>query len=99
MLYYDSAARTGWRFYGTASVYKEGDLRQQIMKRVVKGEMTRIPTAKATACSSASIRSAATAGSTSFKNAKNKDESRKRKDEISDCWRGRRFEFLSPSCG
>ena len=30
MLYYDSAARTGWRFYGTATVYKEGDLRQQI---------------------------------------------------------------------
>ena len=39
MLYYDSAARTGWRFYGTATILKDGDLRQQIMKRVVKGEI------------------------------------------------------------
>jgi predicted pyridoxine 5'-phosphate oxidase superfamily flavin-nucleotide-binding protein len=46
MLYYDSAARTGWRFYGTATVYKEGDLRQQIMKRVVKGEIDKDPERK-----------------------------------------------------
>ena len=46
MLYYDSAARTGWRFYGTATVYKEGDLRQQIMKRVVKGEIDKDPDRK-----------------------------------------------------
>ena len=46
MLYYDSAARTGWRFYGTATVYKDGDLRQQIMKRVVKGEIDKDPERK-----------------------------------------------------
>lgn len=46
MLYYDGAARTGWRFYGTATVYKEGDIRQQIMKRVVKGEIDKDPDRK-----------------------------------------------------
>lgn len=46
VLYYDSAARTGWRFYGTATVYKEGHLRQQIMKRVVKGEIDKDPERK-----------------------------------------------------
>jgi predicted pyridoxine 5'-phosphate oxidase superfamily flavin-nucleotide-binding protein len=46
MLYYDAAARTGWRFYGTAAVYKEGDLRQQIMKGVVKGELDKDPDRK-----------------------------------------------------
>ena len=46
VLYYDSAARTGWRFYGTATVYKEGHLRQQIMKRVVKCEIDKDPERK-----------------------------------------------------
>ena len=46
VLYYDSAARTGWRFYGTATVYKEGDLRPQIMTRVVKGAIDQDPARK-----------------------------------------------------
>ena len=33
MLYYDGPGRIGWRFYGKASVYKEGDIRQNIRRR------------------------------------------------------------------
>ncbi len=32
--------------YGSATVYKEGDLRQQIMKRVVKGKIDKDPERK-----------------------------------------------------
>jgi hypothetical protein len=36
----------GWRFYGTATVYKDGEIRQQIMRRTVKGELDKDPERK-----------------------------------------------------
>ncbi len=46
MLFYDKENRLGWRFYGTAAVYKDGDIRQQIMRRTVKGELDKDPERK-----------------------------------------------------
>ena len=67
MLFYDKENRLGWRFYGTATVYKDGDIRQQIMRRTVKGELDKDPERKATACSCGSTKFAATAALTSCK--------------------------------
>lgn len=46
MLFYDKENRLGWRFYGSASVHKDGDTRQQIMRRTVKGELDKDPERK-----------------------------------------------------
>ncbi len=46
MLFYDKENRLGWRFYGEATVYKEGDLREKIMARTVKGEIDKDPERK-----------------------------------------------------
>jgi general stress protein 26 len=46
MLYYDKENRLGWRFYGKAMIYKEGEIRQKIMSRVVKGEIDKDPDRK-----------------------------------------------------
>jgi predicted pyridoxine 5'-phosphate oxidase superfamily flavin-nucleotide-binding protein len=46
MLYYDKDNRVGWRFYGTATVYKEGPVREQIMNRVIKAEIDKDPERK-----------------------------------------------------
>jgi general stress protein 26 len=46
MLYYDKDGRVGWRFYGKATVYKEGPVREQIMNRVIKAEIDKDPERK-----------------------------------------------------
>ena len=46
MLYYDQPDRLGWRFYGTATVYKDGEIRQQILQRTVKAETDKDPERK-----------------------------------------------------
>jgi hypothetical protein len=46
MLFYDKENRLGWRFYGTATVHKEGDIRQQIMRRTIKAELDKDPERK-----------------------------------------------------
>lgn len=46
MLYYDGAGRVGWRFYGKATVYKEGEMRQNILKQTVKAELDKDPERK-----------------------------------------------------
>ena len=43
-IYYgDRAARVFWRFYGTATVHKTGEVRDAIMARTVQAEMDRDP--------------------------------------------------------
>lgn len=39
VFYRNPATRLGWRFWGVAEIIKEGDLRQQIMDRVVDFEL------------------------------------------------------------
>ena len=46
MLYYDKENRLGWRFYGKASVYKQGEMREKIMSRVIKPELDKDPERK-----------------------------------------------------
>jgi general stress protein 26 len=46
MLYADVAARVGWRFYGQATLFKEGEMRQRIMERTVKDELDKDPDRK-----------------------------------------------------
>ena len=46
MLFYDKENRLGWRFYGKATIHKDGDIRQQIMRRTVKGELDKDPERK-----------------------------------------------------
>jgi general stress protein 26 len=46
MLYYDGPSRVGWRFYGKATVYKEGEMRQNILKRTIKAEIDKDPERK-----------------------------------------------------
>lgn len=44
--YYDLPARVHWRFSGTATVHKDGAIREQIMARTVKAELDRDPERK-----------------------------------------------------
>jgi hypothetical protein len=46
MFYYDKDGRVGWRFYGKATIYKEGPVREQIMNRVIKAEIDKDPERK-----------------------------------------------------
>lgn len=46
MLYADLPARVGWRFYGKATIYKDGEMRQKIMDRTIKDELDRDPDRK-----------------------------------------------------
>lgn len=46
MLYFDSTARVGWRFYGKATLYKEGEMREKIMGRTIKDELDKDPERK-----------------------------------------------------
>ncbi len=46
MLYFDPEARVGWRFYGQATLYKEGEMRQRIMERTIKDELDKDPDRK-----------------------------------------------------
>lgn len=43
VLYRDPAKRLGWKFFGAAAVHQEGELREQVMARVVKPELDRDP--------------------------------------------------------
>jgi hypothetical protein len=36
----------GWRFYGQATLFKEGEMRQRIMERTVKDELDKDPDRK-----------------------------------------------------
>jgi hypothetical protein len=46
MLYYDKENRLGWRFYGQATVYRQGEMREKIMSRVIKPELDKDPERK-----------------------------------------------------
>lgn len=46
MLYFDSTDRVGWRFYGQATLYKEGEMREKIMGRTIKDELDKDPERK-----------------------------------------------------
>lgn len=46
MLYFDVTSRIGWRFYGQATIYKEGEMRQKIMDRTIKDELDKDPERK-----------------------------------------------------
>lgn len=39
VLFRDPKTRINWRFHGVATVHKDGSLRDQVMARVVKGEL------------------------------------------------------------
>lgn len=44
--YYNPDKRLGWRFYGEAKVYTEGEVRQEIMERAVQAEVEKDPERK-----------------------------------------------------
>jgi uncharacterized protein len=46
VFYRNPATRLGWRFWGEATILKEGELRQQIMDRVVDFELAADPERK-----------------------------------------------------
>ena len=46
VLFRNPATRAAWRFQGTATVHKEGDLREQVMARTVPAELERDPDRK-----------------------------------------------------
>jgi predicted pyridoxine 5'-phosphate oxidase superfamily flavin-nucleotide-binding protein len=46
MFYYDKENKLGWRFYGRATVYKEGAVRERIMSQTVKAELDKDPERK-----------------------------------------------------
>jgi len=46
MLYFDTQSRVGWRFYGKATVYKEGEMREKIMSRTIQDELDKDPDRK-----------------------------------------------------
>lgn len=43
VMYRNPTTRLGWRFYGTATIHRDGDLRQQVMERVVQFELDQDP--------------------------------------------------------
>ncbi|HWP56809.1 MAG TPA: pyridoxamine 5'-phosphate oxidase family protein [Candidatus Acidoferrales bacterium] len=45
MMYFEPG-RGGWRFYGRATIFKEGEMRQKIMDRVIKEELDKDPERK-----------------------------------------------------
>ena len=46
MIYFDSTDRVGWRFYGHATIFKEGEMRQKIMEHTIKDELDKDPERK-----------------------------------------------------
>jgi predicted pyridoxine 5'-phosphate oxidase superfamily flavin-nucleotide-binding protein len=46
VLFRDPATRAAWRFVGTATIHKEGPLRDQVMARTVPAELDRDPERK-----------------------------------------------------
>ena len=45
MVYFEPG-RGGWRFYGHATIFKEGEMRQEIMERTIKDELDKDPERK-----------------------------------------------------
>ena len=43
VMYRNPSERKAWKFYGEATVYREGGLREQVMARVVDAEIDRDP--------------------------------------------------------
>ena len=43
IFYRNAAKRMSWRFYGTATVYEAGAIRDNVMSRTVQGELDRDP--------------------------------------------------------
>ncbi|GIX47372.1 MAG: hypothetical protein KatS3mg131_1583 [Candidatus Tectimicrobiota bacterium] len=43
VLFRDPASRLGWRFLGTATIHRDGPLREQVMARTVPAELERDP--------------------------------------------------------
>ena len=43
VMYRDPATRLAWRFYGDATVHRDGSVRDQVMARVVQPELDRDP--------------------------------------------------------
>jgi len=46
MIYFDATDRVGWRFYGHATIFNEGEMRQKIMERTIKDELDKDPQRK-----------------------------------------------------
>lgn len=49
VLFRDPVKRIGWKFYGTATVYEEGPIREAVMARTVREELERDPERKGAA--------------------------------------------------
>jgi hypothetical protein len=43
IFYRNPEKRLNWRFHGTATVYDDGDIRENVMSRTVQGELDRDP--------------------------------------------------------
>ncbi len=43
VLYVDRGRRVGWRFYGQATLYKQGEIRQKIMDGTIQDELDKDP--------------------------------------------------------
>ena len=43
VLYQNSTERKSWRFFGQATLYKEGDMWRRVMERVIEGELRQDP--------------------------------------------------------
>ena len=46
VLYMDRSVRIGWRFYGQATIFKDGPIRQKIMDRTLQAELDKDPERK-----------------------------------------------------
>ena len=46
MMYRDPSTRLAWKFHGDATVYRDGQIRDQVMARVVQPELDRDPERK-----------------------------------------------------
>jgi uncharacterized protein len=49
VLFRDPKTKAGWRFHGTATVYEDGPIRDQVMARTVKDELDKDPERKGAA--------------------------------------------------
>ena len=43
MMFRNTKERKSWKFHGNAAVYRDGPMRDQVMSRVVQGELDRDP--------------------------------------------------------
>jgi general stress protein 26 len=49
VLFRDPKTKAGWRFHGTATMYEDGPIRDQVMARTVKDELDKDPERKGAA--------------------------------------------------